>query len=338
MLNALIRALILVSLLWAVPVAVSEAAPGERMLVDAREYPWSAIGRVNAAGRGFCTGFLVSARVMLTAAHCLYDFRQGRWLQPVDVTFVAGYQRDTYLGYSRASSYIIDEDYTPRSDPDLTLSLKDWAVITLAEPLGETVGWLGLQRFDRATAVALRSGQMLALQAGYRRDRAHALSLGLDCRIRSLFGKGRGLLNSCDVVEGASGSPLLVLVEGELRVLGIHSLRASTVEGEDLAGAISTSIFDPKRGLAPAIKAGRQAGLTWGTGRGPRPNGEALSVPRDTVDQLLTRLGFLEPKGSGQPTSTTRQAAIEAFEQKAGLAVTGTPSLSLLVRLMEAIH
>ncbi len=38
-----------------------------RIEVNAMEYPWSAIGRVNAGGRGHCTGFLIGERQVLTA-------------------------------------------------------------------------------------------------------------------------------------------------------------------------------------------------------------------------------------------------------------------------------
>ncbi|MCH8808316.1 MAG: hypothetical protein IH993_00555, partial [Proteobacteria bacterium] len=34
-----------------------------RMIVEAMEYPWSALGRVNTGGRGFCTGILIGPRL-----------------------------------------------------------------------------------------------------------------------------------------------------------------------------------------------------------------------------------------------------------------------------------
>ena len=208
----LARALLLASLAF---VAARPAIAAEPLIVDAVEYPWSAIGRVNAAGKSFCTGFLVGEQVVLTAAHCLYDFREGRWWPPVSVHFVAGYQRDTYLKHSRAKSYDVAGTYTPQAQPKLDQVLNDWAVITLAEPVGAEVGWLGMQALDPGLLESLRAGQATAVQAGYRRDRAHVITLGINCPIPGLFGNGRGILHSCDVVEGGSGSPLLVLADGD---------------------------------------------------------------------------------------------------------------------------
>src|SRR5262245_15844424 len=98
----------------------------QRVAIEPTAWPWQAIGRVNIADRvvrRYCTGTLVGPRLVLTAGHCLYDFRLARWARPEQVHFVAGQARDTSAGHSTGVELIVppELDVANGFDPRLAI-------------------------------------------------------------------------------------------------------------------------------------------------------------------------------------------------------------------------
>ncbi len=288
-----------------------------RLLVDAREYPWSALGRLNTGGRGFCTGIMIGPDRVLTEAACLYDSRSGRWWPKPDLHFVAGYQRDSYLANSPVAGTQIAPGYNPAGGASLSNLTSNWAVVTLQAAIGLQTGWLGVNWADRGTQAAFSQGRRLLLQAGYRRDLPHAIWVHFGCPP----GGGQTLAGAsaiCAAVPGERPLPQFYFDGGSLKVLGNRYRPA------------------PPSGAGWSQPAAFGGGLGAG-GQPPRQSGSAHPLPQQSVDSLLRQLGVLKtPEGSVNKTAS--RAAIRQFQKDSRLPVTGLPSQALLGDLLESVR
>jgi len=280
-----------------------------RMVVEAMEYPWSAIGRLNTGGRGFCSGVLIGPRLVLASAQCLFDAASGRWWAPGDLHFVAGYQRDRSVIHAGVQTYEVAPDFVPGTVNTFANIANNWALIGLDTPIGYAAGWLAVQWQDENTRARLADGDGILLAAGYRRGQGNAVMIDLACAERACAGSP---------VEAAL--PAFVYLDGEFRVLGNPLLRAQAT----LGGIHSTDFTRIARGDA-----------YWGESQPPVGDVIAAALPRNSIARLLRHLGHLT-----QPDRATDErvltTAIRDFEVQSGVRGSGALSVALLGQLLKA--
>lgn len=225
-----------VSVLCLLPVEApaQEQATGLKALMNYYQARgWEGVGRLNIGYGGMCTGALISEREVLTAAHCLYDSRTGKLVDPAQIKFLAGWRNGRASAQRGVRRAVVHPDYEFTGPGGELRVSNDVALLELDSP----IVLHNIQPFD--TAERPRKGAQVGV-VSYAHDRADTPSLQEVCHV---LARQRGsLILSCDVDFGSSGAPIFVEVDGIPRIVSVVSAKA-TVRGRRVS--LGTSLEEP---------------------------------------------------------------------------------------------
>jgi protease YdgD len=196
------------------PLLPGIGAVDRRVAVDPRQVPWNAIAKVQTNIGSRCTGALIAPRIVLTAAHCLYNPLTRTLLQSVSLHVLIGASRGDYRWHRLVTRYTVGPGFDGKKGGP---QYSDWARLELESAIPDVVTPL------RIMTEPPPPGTPIALP-GYSQDHMQILMADLDCRVTgSLVAAGQPFIaHDCDATRGTSGGPLL-LRQGEVwAVIGIN--------------------------------------------------------------------------------------------------------------------
>jgi protease YdgD len=183
------------------------------------------VGQINIGGyriAGKCTGTLVASNLVITAARCVWDYR-NKYPAPLhDIDFLAGVHGSSNLGGSTAKClhFIrydqLSDTASQSAAPVQPLTQIPLAIDAVAIVLNEK---LVVGPAHLAQDVIPDSSQYL-VHAAYPADRRFQLMAHFGCHL--LRSEGSGLwLTDCDTHPACSGGPVFAKLDGEFKLVAI---------------------------------------------------------------------------------------------------------------------
>lgn len=209
---------------------------------------WEGVGRLNIGWGGMCTGAMIAPRIVLTAAHCLYNSGTGQLVDPQAMEFHAGYRNGRASASRKVRRAVVHPSYEYNSpDGDLRVS-NDLALLELSSDIRLS----NILPFP--TGKRPRKGQQVGV-VSYAHDRAQSPSIQEVCHV---LARQRGtLVLSCDVDFGSSGAPIFAEVDGKAQIVSVVSAKAE-VRGRKVS--LGTNLEKPLAEMMALLQNG--GGLT----------------------------------------------------------------------------
>lgn len=240
------RIAFLISLAFVFAVSAQAQTSGlKRLNTGDESRGWEGVGRLDVAGKGFCTGALIAPDLVLTAAHCLYDRDTGERVDHETMEFLAGWRDGRASAYRNVRRSVVHPDYLYDGTATTDRVRNDLALIELDRPIRNTqvIPFETAERPAKCDKIGVVS---------YALDRSEAPSLQEICHVMAR--QKSVLVMSCDVNFDSSGAPIFTMDGDSAKIVSVVSAKA---EVKGIPVSLGTALKSPLARLRAELAAGR---------------------------------------------------------------------------------